>query len=89
MRNGKLTLECHEEISSIEADANAVCMKELLPGEDEVPPPILADPAYPLLPNVIKEHSTCTTNEEVIFNEMLQSARHQTGCAFGRLKARW
>ena len=66
-----------------------LCMKELLPGEDEVPPLILADPAYPLLTNVMKEHATCTTNEEVIFNEMLRSARNQIECAFGRLKARW
>ena len=64
-------------------------LKELLPGEDEVPPVILADPAYPLLPNVMKEHACCTKNEEVIFNEMLRSARNQIECAFGRLKARW
>ena len=50
-------------------------MKELLPGKDEVPPVILADPAYPLLPNVMKKHACCTNNE-VIFNEMLRSARN-------------
>ena len=64
-------------------------MKELLPGEDEVPPVILADSAHPLLPNVMKEHACCTKNEEVIFNEMLRSARNQIECAFGHLKARW
>ena len=64
-------------------------LEELLPGEDKVPPVILADPAYPLLPNVMKEHACCTKNEEVIFNEMLRSARNQIECAFGRLKARW
>lgn len=64
-------------------------MEELLPGEDKVPPLLLADPAYPLLPNVMKEYSSCTKNEEVIFNEMLRSARNQIECAFGRLKARW
>lgn len=64
-------------------------MKELLPGEDKVPPVILGDPAYPLLPNVMKEHACCTKNEEVVFNEMLRSGRNQIECAFGRLKARW
>ena len=64
-------------------------LKELLPGEDKVPPVILADPAYPLLPNVMKEYACCTNNEQVVFNEMLRSARNQVECAFGRLKARW
>ena len=64
-------------------------LKELLPSEDKVPPVILADPAYPLQSNVMKEHACCTKNEEVIFNEMLRSARNQIECAFGRLKGRW
>jgi hypothetical protein len=29
-------------------------LKELLPGDDKVPPVILGDPAYPLLPNVMR-----------------------------------
>ena len=54
----------------------------LLPGRDAVPLLLLADPAYPLLPH-------CYTNEQVIFNQMLRSARNKVECAFGRLKARW
>ena len=34
-------------------------LKELT-GDDKVPPVILADPAYPPLPNVVKEHACCT-----------------------------
>ena len=37
----------------------------------------------------MKEYDTCTSNEQVVFNNMLRSARNQIECAFGRLKARW
>lgn len=37
----------------------------------------------------MKEYQTCATNEEVVFNSMLRSARNQVECAFGRLKVRW
>ena len=63
--------------------------KELLPGEECVAQLLLQDPPYPLLPNVMKEFDHCSTNEEVIFNQMLRAARNQIECAFGRLKARW
>ena len=37
----------------------------------------------------MKEYDACTSNEQVIFNNTLRSARNQIECAFGRLKARW
>ena len=61
----------------------------LLPGRDAVPLLLLADPACPLLPLCMKEYSSCYTNKQVIFNQMLRSARNKVECAFGRLKARW
>ena len=63
--------------------------QELVPGYAPVMPFLLGDPAYPLLPNVMKEYPTCTTNTQVLFNNMLRTARNQIECAFGRLKARW
>ena len=37
----------------------------------------------------MKEYTTCSGNEEVIFNNLLRSGRNQIECAFGLLKARW
>ena len=48
--------------------------KTLLPGREKVPLFLLADPAYPLLPDCMKEYSTCYNNAQVIFNTMLRSA---------------
>ena len=63
--------------------------KEILPRHDKVPVTLLRDPAYPLLPYCMKEYPHARTNESVIFNNMLRSARNPTECAYGRLKARW
>eukprot|EP00794_Sanderia_malayensis_P020675 gene20675-biopygen17064 len=63
--------------------------KKLNSNDIDVPPVILGDPAYPLLPSVLKEYSSCTSDDEVMFNIMLRSVRNQIECAFGRLKARW
>ena len=50
---------------------------------------LVGDPAYPLLPYIIKEYATCTTDAEVLFNQMLRDARNAIECAYGRLKERW
>ena len=63
--------------------------QEVVPGYSPVPPILLGDPAYPLLPNVMKEFSSCKNDKETTFNNHLRSARNQIECAFGRLKARW
>ena len=63
--------------------------QEIFVGYDKVPPLLLGDPAYPLLPFCMKEYPSPQSNEEVMFNNMLRSARNPIECAFGRLKARW
>ena len=45
--------------------------RTILPGTDRIPPLILGDPAYPLLPNVMKEFGEEAINEKAIFNQML------------------
>ena len=66
------------------------CAKVIVENEEPVPICILGDPAYPLLPFLMKEFpGGGSTVQEQFFGYRLSSARMVIECSFGRLKARF
>ncbi|XP_053892137.1 uncharacterized protein LOC128841270 [Malaclemys terrapin pileata] len=57
-------------------------------GDVEMPIVILGDPAYPLMPWLMKPYTGSLASSQDLFNYRLSKCRMVVECAFGRLKAR-
>ncbi|KAM7134938.1 uncharacterized protein RBU57_017066 [Macrochelys suwanniensis] len=58
-------------------------------GDVEMPIVILEDPAYPLMPWLMKPYTGALDSSKEHFNYRLSNCRMVVECAFGRLMARW
>ena len=66
------------------------CERVLMPDQDPVPVFLLGDPAYSLMPYLMKEYSNGgSTFQEQYFGLTLCQSRMVIECSFGRLKARF
>ena len=66
-----------------------IIYKQIIPGEAKIAIYLIGDPVYLLTSSCIKEHESCKSNAETVFNSMSREARNPIECPYGSLKARW
>ena len=65
----------HKEIPIID--------KQMIPGEAKIANYLIGDPAYSLTSFCMKEHESCKSNAQRVFNSILREARNPIECAYG------
>uniref|UniRef100_A0A8C4VL95 DDE Tnp4 domain-containing protein n=1 Tax=Gopherus evgoodei TaxID=1825980 RepID=A0A8C4VL95_9SAUR len=70
-------------------DARVFRNQKITVGDVEMPIVILGDPAYLLMPWLMKPYTGSLDSGQELFNYRLSKCRMVVECAFGHLKARW
>ncbi|CAM4553763.1 unnamed protein product [Lepidochelys kempii] len=63
--------------------------QKIIVGDVEMPICILGDPAYPLMPWLMKPYTGSLDSSQELFNYRLSKCRMVVECSFGCLKACW
>ncbi|CAM5075807.1 unnamed protein product [Natator depressus] len=63
--------------------------QKITAGDAEMPVVIFGDPAYPLMPWLMKSYTGTLDSSKELFNYRLSKCRMVVECAFGCLKGRW
>uniref|UniRef100_A0A1X7UGE1 DDE Tnp4 domain-containing protein n=1 Tax=Amphimedon queenslandica TaxID=400682 RepID=A0A1X7UGE1_AMPQE len=92
----KWTDSVHDARMFSQSRLNELLKNEVIPPcqrricDEDIPIFIIGDPAYPLMPYIMKEYAGGgMKRQEQYFDFRLCSTRNVTECAFGRLKARF